>query len=203
MSRKKYEKKEESSKSTYVNFYDILIKSGKSLSVIKHIPNTRKGVKSFNKMFGTHLIKISSLKAKKSLISQIKNDSNAVVSDYIKKEKVKDDKFKEFLFNRTYELLNIKEEETKEIKKVKDINVIDFKPIIKEGQYGVSKITNLKNNQDYFIKYTSEKKLNQRIEKLKQQYKIENFVYKLLGIYMYQTYITERFKENLRSYKIT
>lgn len=203
MSRKRYAKKEKSSKSTYVNFFKKLMNSGKSLSVINHIPNTKKGVKSFNKLFGTHLTKISSLIGKKNLIKQIKNDINSVVSEYIEKQKITNNRLKTFLYNESYELLNIKEEDTKEIKKIETIvNEVKLQDIQKDGQYGVYKIVNLIDNHEYYIKYHDKESFQKRLNELKVQYKINNFFAKFLGVYMYKTYIEKEFKKRLQGYNL-
>ncbi|MFX0069879.1 MAG: hypothetical protein ACFFAO_02205 [Candidatus Hermodarchaeota archaeon] len=196
MSRKRYAKKEKSSKSTYIGFFEKLIKAGKNFSTIKRIPLTRKGVKSFNKMFGTHLKKISSLKAKKYLINQIANDINPVISEYIEKNNITSDNFKTFIFNEAYKLLRVKKE------LIDKVNKIDYIPLKKEGQYGVYKITDLKDEHEYFIKYHDEKSFNKRLNDLKTQYKIKTFMAKLLGIYMYKTYIEEEFKKRLENYQL-
>lgn len=184
---KKYEQLKKSSKTVYVNLFDKIIKSGKSISQVK-----RMNRKQFNKTFDKHVRKNSALNAQKRvIIQQITRHINEITTDYIEKEDIKNDDYKTFLYNQGYKLFRVKKEQ------IGKVNELKFRKIKKKGQYGVVKIIDLKDEHEYFIKYDTEKRLKSRLEKLKQQYSIKNYITKLLGVYMYKTHITEEFKKGL------
>lgn len=187
-----YEAKSEASKERYYSFYSKVLKSGKSVSQIK-----RMNVKQFNKAFGSHVRKKSSLEAQKiRLVKQVQNNINEVVNDYIKKQQIDNNSYKAFLYNESYRLFRVKKE------KIKDIGKIEHEKIKKKGQYGVIKVIDLKNEREYYIKYTNEKNLKKRLENLQQRYEIKNFITKFLGVYQYKEYITEQFKKKLKKVNV-
>ena len=191
---KSYESKSKSSKTTYRSFHDKIIKSGKTIPVIK-----RMNLKQFNttfKPYGLHLKTNDSLKAKKRLLNQIQRDINKVSTDYIEKEGIKNDNYKTFLYNEAHKLYNVKTEE------IQEVNELKFEKIEKKGQYGVIKVVDLKDEHEYFIKYNDDKSLKKRLDDLKQQYRISNYITKFLGVYMYKTFITDEFKERLKKLKV-
>lgn len=193
MSRKTYEQKSKKSKELYVNYIDKIIKSGKSISQIK-----RMNVSQWQNIFGKHgRLKKSSLEAKKRvIIGQISKDVNKVVSDYIERQNIQNNEYKTFLYNQSYELLRTKQE------KIDKVNEVNYEPIEREGQYGVMKLIDLKNEHEYYIKYHDKKSFNKKFEDLKQQYKISNFITKLLGVYMYKTEISKQFQKRLNTLNI-
>lgn len=199
MSQKKkllsYEDKSQSSKTTYLSFHDKIIKSGKTIPIIK-----RMNLKQFNATFmplGAKRIKKNvNLAGKKRLLTQIQRDINKVSTDYIVKENITNDNYKTFLYNEAHRLYKTKDEE------ITKVNELEFEKIQKKGQYGVIKVVDLKDEHEYFIKYTDDKSLKKRLDDLKQQYRISNYITKFLGVYMYKTFITDEFKERLKKLKV-
>ena len=194
MSQKKtFEQKSKSSKELYANYLDKMIKSGKSISQIK-----RMNVKQWQKVFGKHgRLKKSSLEAKKRVIvGQLTKDVNQVVSYYIDKQHIQNNDYKTFLYNQSYKLLRVKKEE------IKKVNELEYEPVKKKGQYATVKVIDLKNEHEYYIKYTNEKDLKKNLESLKTKYKITSYYTQFLGTYMYKKYITEEFKKRLSKLKI-
>ena len=193
MSRKNYEQLSRSSKNKYVNYLDKMVKSGKSISQIK-----RMNVKQWKNTFGDYgRLKKSSLESKKRvIIGQITRHVNQIVSEYIEKQNIQNNEYKTFLYNQAYELLRTKQE------KIEKVNEVNYQSIENEGQYGVMKVIDLKDNHEYFIKYHDKKSFNKRFEDLKQQYKISNFITRLLGVYMYKTEISKQFQKRLNTYNI-
>jgi len=193
MSRKTYEKLSKNSINQYVNYIDKMIKSGKSISQIK-----RMNVKQWQNIFGKHgRLKKESLESKKRIfIGQISRHVNQVITEYIDRQNIQNNEYKTFLYNQAYELLRTKQE------KIEKVNEVNYEPIESEGQYGVMKVIDLKDNHEYFIKYHDKKSFNKKFEDLKQQYKISNFITKLLGVYMYKTEISKQFQKRLNTYNI-
>lgn len=189
---KSYESKAKGSKSTYLSFHDKIIKSGKTIPIIK-----RMNLKQYNKVFvplGAKRLKTNaSLNAKKRLLNQIQRDINLVTSDYIDKQQITNDNYKTFLYNEAYRLYKTKKDV------IDKVNELKFETVDKKGQYGVVKITDLKNEHEYFIKYTDDKTLKKRLDELLKQYSIHNYITRFLGVYAYKTYITDEFKKRLES----
>lgn len=188
--KKKYEEiYSKSSQELHQNLFAKFIKSGKTISQMK-----RMNAKQFNKAFGTNVVKKSSLEVKKRVIIKMSKYTDEITTEYIQKEEIESKNYQKFLYNEAYELFRVKEEERKDIEK---LNELESKPIEKEGSYGVVKIIDLKDSNEYFIKYNDDKSLRNRLESLKSQYKINNWISQYLGTYMYKEYIEEKFRENV------
>jgi len=190
---KKYSQKSKATKYQYYNYLDKIIVSGKSISQIKRL-----NVKQWQKLFGKQgRLKKTSLEAKKRIIiQQISKDINQVVSDYIERKNIKNKDYKVFLYNESYKLFRIKKEE------IKEINELKYEDITGNAQYGVVKVIDLKDNQEYYLKYKNKRGLKKQFKKLEQKYNIKNYVSKLLGIYTYKSHTTNEFKKRLENYDL-
>lgn len=175
----------------YLNLYEKILKSGKNITQIKLMT-----IKQYNQAFGTKIRKKSSLIAqRKRLVNQIKNNLDDIVYGYVEKEKIKSSNYKTYLYKESYDLFKIKKE-PKEIDSVKGA-----KKIRKKGEYGVIKIIDMKNNNEYFIKYDTELSLRNRLKSLRKEYNIKSYYSVFLGSYMRKTHITDEFKKRLAKVK--
>lgn len=152
--------------------------------------------KQYNDTFGTKIRKKSSLIAqRKNLINQIKRDLDVLVYRYIEKENISNANYKSYLYKESYDLFKVKRK-SKQIDSLKDA-----KDIKKKGEYGVIKIVDMKNNNEYFIKYDSKLSLRNRLSNLRKEYNIKSYYSEFLGSYMRKTYITDEFKKSLAKVK--
>ncbi|GAF67240.1 unnamed protein product, partial [marine sediment metagenome] len=200
--KKSYKQLSQNSKDTFVNHYDKMVKAGKNISQIKKM-----NLRAYNKFFygvrkdGSVISKIStnvSLKGQKSRLNQIANHINEVNNDYFKKENIKSKTLKEAFLKESYRVFNTKEEKQVEnVDTIDDTELTDLSSEEKEGKYGLLKLTNLANNEDYFIKYKNRKDLEKQIAGLKKKYKISTFHTKYLATKMYKTHITKEFVKEL------
>lgn len=191
---KTYDELSDSTKRTYENFLGKMLDKGISISQVK-----RMTVKQYNRHFvekGKKKMTEKSLPAKKRLLLQIQRYPEQVVSRYVDKKDIKNEKYKTFLYNEGYRLLNVKQEETKEIKKIK-VGTKEYKKIDKEGKYGVVRLTNLNDNKQYYIKYNTKKMFNSHFNALIQKYEITNYKTEFLGAYKYKAYIEKEFKQGI------
>lgn len=178
-----------------VNLYEKMIKSGKSIRQVKLM-----NMEQYNNTFGTNITLESSLNAqRKNLMNQIRDNIDVIVAKYIEKEQLQNPAYKKFLYAESYKLFRVKEHEKK---KPEFINNIDnAKEITKEGQYGLIEIVNMADDKSYYIKYNSQKQLENRLDDLKTQYKIKHYYSIFHGAYMYKTEITKEFKKSLAKIK--
>jgi len=188
---KTYKSKKADTRKRYQNLFDKVIKSGKTIDAIK-----RMSKETYNETFGTNITTERSLKAQHYILDQIKRDASYVVNDYIKEEKIQNPKIKEAYFNETGRIFKTK------AKKVEDIDVIKYKKLEQEGQYGTIVVKDLKDGKEYYIKYDDEASLNKQINKLNSKYNITNYTTRFLSTRAYKTYITKEFNKNLKKHKI-
>lgn len=169
-----------------------MLDKGISISQVK-----RMTVKQYNRHFvekGKKKITKTSLVAKKRLILQIQRYPEQVVSRYVDKKNIKNEKYKTFLYNEGYRLLNVKEEETREYKQIQT-GIKKKQKISKKGQYGAVRLTNLNDNKEYIIKYNSDKMFNSHFNGLIQKYQITNYRTEFLGVYQYKSHIEKEFEK--------
>lgn len=191
---KTYAEKDTKSKKRYLNLYEKVIKSGKSIDAIKRM--TRK---TYNKTFGLKVGSKRSLKAQHYVLNQIKRDASYVCNDYLKKENIQNSDLKASYFNTTNKVFNIEADEVI----ADEINVIRYEPLEQEGQYGTVIITDYKDNKDYYIKYDDEKSFKKQLDKLLKKYEITNYKMRISSLRMYKTYLTDEFNERLDSYGVS
>lgn len=185
-----YTQLSKSSKVQYQNYYDKIVKSGKKISQIK-----RMNVAQWKKTFGSKgRLTIASLEAKKRVITQqIPRHINQVNSEYFTAKNIQNKGLKKAYIDESYRLFNVKESIPENIDDIDDKTVI----ITREGQYGLIKLTNLANNENYWIKYKNQKNLDNQIEKLKKKYVISTYTTKYVDVKMYKSFIEKGFVKQM------
>lgn len=190
--RKTYEQLSQSSKTSFVNHYDKMVKAGKNITQVK-----RMNLKQYNDFFhlGKRVIRTNeSLKGQKSRLNQIAHHINEVNNDYFKKEKIINKNLKEAFLKESYELFNIKKEkQVEKIDQIDDSELLDLPSKDKEGKYGLIKLTNLANGEEFFIKFKDKKSLDKQLSELKKKYRISSFYSEFLDVKQYKSHITKEF----------